>query len=140
MFLGREARLGPLLCLLFILVLFSVHIITMVAADADAPADDCGSGGGVARSTGTAPTAGEGKWCNLDVVTFDDDGSARLVAYLHAWHQYVDGSPDGYLWGQYHTKLRRTGSGWKFTELVLKIAGMIDFHRDHMHPIGRRPV
>lgn len=74
------------------------------------------------------------------MVTFDGDGSARLIAYLHAWHQYVDGSPDGYLWGQYHTKLRRTDSGWKFTELVLKIAGMIEFHRDHMHPIGRRPV
>jgi hypothetical protein len=74
------------------------------------------------------------------MVTFDDDDSATLIAYLHAWHRYRDGSPDGYLWGQYHTRLRRTDGGWKFTELVLKIAGMIDFHRERMHPIGRQPA
>ena len=71
------------------------------------------------------------------MVTVDGD-NATLIAYLYAWHRYHDGSPDGYLWGQYHTKLRRTPKGWRFTELVLKIAGMEDFHRSVMHPIGRR--
>lgn len=75
-----------------------------------------------------------------EMVTFDGDDAAQLIAYLHAWHRYCDGSPDGYLWGQYHTRLRRTDDGWKFSELVLKIAGMIDFHRARMHPIGRRPT
>lgn len=73
------------------------------------------------------------------MVTFGDDGTAQLIAYLYAWHRYRDSSPDGYLWGQYHTRLRRTDEGWKFTELVLKIAGQIDFHRETMHGIGRIP-
>lgn len=73
------------------------------------------------------------------MVTFVDDDTAELIAYLYAWHRYHDGSPDGYLWGQYHTKLRRTGGAWRFTELVLKIAGQLDFHRDEMHGIGRAP-
>jgi hypothetical protein len=70
------------------------------------------------------------------IVTIDGD-DATLIAYLYAWHRYHDGSPDGYLWGQYHTKLRKTPAGWRFTELVLKIAGMHEFHRGIMHPIGR---
>lgn len=72
-------------------------------------------------------------------VRFVEAGTAQAIAYLHAWHQYIDGSPDGYLWGQYHTRLRLTQDGWRFTHLTLKIAGMIDFHRTEMHPIGRCP-
>lgn len=72
-------------------------------------------------------------------VEFEANNSARAVAYLHAWHRYRDGSPDGYLWGQYHTRLRRANDGWKFTHMTLKVAGAVDFHRDSMHPIGRRP-
>ncbi len=72
------------------------------------------------------------------MVTIDGD-EATLIAYLYAWHRYVDGSPDGHLWGQYHTKLRRTQQGWSFYEMVLKGAGTVDFHRATMHPIGRRP-
>jgi hypothetical protein len=72
------------------------------------------------------------------MVSFIDDDTAELIAYLYAWHRYHDVSPDGYLWGQYHTKLKRTDDGWRFTELVLKIAGQVDFHRDTMHGIGRR--
>lgn len=71
------------------------------------------------------------------MVTVDGD-TATLVAYLYAWHRYHDGSPDGYLWGQYHTRLRRLDDGWRFTELVLRIAGQSEFHRSTMHPIGRR--
>ena len=72
-------------------------------------------------------------------VQFDNDDSARLVAYLHAWHRYHDGSPDGYLWGQYHTRLRRTEDQWRFAQMTLRIAGSVDFHRTSMHGIGRRP-
>lgn len=67
-----------------------------------------------------------------------DGHEAALVAYVYAWHRYVDGSPDGYLWGQYHTRLRRTHYQWLISELVLKAAGTVDFHRARMHPIGRR--
>ena len=72
-------------------------------------------------------------------VRFVDLETARAIAYLHAWHRYKDGSPDGYLWGQYHVRFRLTPGGWKFTHLTLKIAGMIHFHRGEMHPIGRLP-
>ena len=74
----------------------------------------------------------------VEMVTIDGD-EATLIAYLYAWHRYVDGSPDGHLWGQYHTKLRRTPEGWLLHEMVLTAAGTVDFHRASMHPIGRRP-
>ena len=72
-----------------------------------------------------------------ETVSVDGD-HATLIAYVYAWHRYVDGSPDGHLWGQYHTTLRRTQDGWAFSEMVLKSAGIVDFHRATMHPIGRR--
>lgn len=71
-------------------------------------------------------------------VEFDADDSARSIAYVFAWHSYRDGSPDGFLWGQYHTRLRRIGPGWKFTHMTLKVAGTTDFHRARMHSIGRK--
>ena len=63
---------------------------------------------------------------------------ARGITYLYAWHRYVDGSPDGELWGRYHHRFERTSTGWKIAELVLTAAGAVDFHRSTMHPIGRR--
>ena len=70
--------------------------------------------------------------------TFEDDDTARGITYLYAWHRYVDGSPDGELWGRYHHRFERTSDGWKIAELVLTAAGTVDFHRATMHPIGRR--
>ena len=32
--------------------------------------------------------------------TFDGDETAAGVAYVYAWHRYLDGSPEGYLWDQ----------------------------------------
>lgn len=72
-------------------------------------------------------------------IEFDGADSADAVAYVYAWHRYRDGSPDGHLWAQYHTHLRRTYDGWRIAELVLRAAGMVDFHRSTMHSIGRRP-
>jgi ketosteroid isomerase-like protein len=71
-------------------------------------------------------------------LTFDTPDDARAVTYLYAWHRYVDGSPDGELWGRYHHRFRRTDAGWRISELVLNAAGMVNFHRATMHPIGRR--
>jgi hypothetical protein len=71
-------------------------------------------------------------------ITFDGPADARAVTYLYAWHRYVDGSPDGELWGQYHHRFVRTADGWRISELVLVAAGAVDFHRATMHPIGRR--
>lgn len=71
-------------------------------------------------------------------IDFDGDESARVVAYVYAWHRYRDGSPDGYLWGQYHASLRNADDRWQFTRLKLKLAGSVDFHRNKYHSIGRR--
>jgi ketosteroid isomerase-like protein len=71
-------------------------------------------------------------------LTFEDDDTARGITYLYAWHRYVDGSPDGELWGRYHHRFERTEAGWKIAELVLTAAGAVDFHRSTMHPTGRR--
>jgi ketosteroid isomerase-like protein len=63
---------------------------------------------------------------------------ASSVSYLYAWHRYVDGSPDGELWGRYLHRFERTAQGWRISQLVLQAVGMLDFHRATMHPIGRR--
>ena len=71
-------------------------------------------------------------------LTFDGPDDAHGVAYLYAWHRYLDGSPDGELWARYHHRFVRTTAGWRIAELVLRAAGMSNFHRATMHPIGRR--
>ena len=71
-------------------------------------------------------------------ITLEGPDRARSVTYLYAWHRYVDGSPDGELWGRYRHRLVRTDAGWRISELLLEAAGMVDFHRATMHPIGRR--
>ena len=71
-------------------------------------------------------------------ITFEGADGARSVSYLYAWHRYVDGSPDGELWGCYLHRFARTDAGWRIAELVLQAAGTVDFHRSTMHPIGRR--
>ncbi len=72
------------------------------------------------------------------VIAFDGPDSATSVCYLYAWHRYRDRERTGELWGQYHHALRRTAQGWKIARLELRAAGTQDFHRDAMHPIGRR--
>jgi ketosteroid isomerase-like protein len=71
-------------------------------------------------------------------ITFDGADRARSVSYLYAWHRYVDGSPDGELWGRYRHSFVRTDSSWRISGLLLEAAGTVDFHRTRMHPIGRR--
>jgi ketosteroid isomerase-like protein len=71
-------------------------------------------------------------------ITLESPDHARAVSYLYAWHRYVDGSPDGELWGVYRHRFARTADGWRISELVLQAAGTLDFHRSTMHPIGRR--
>jgi hypothetical protein len=66
--------------------------------------------------------------------------SATASAYVYAWHQYVDGSPEGELWGQYHCTFRQEAGAWLIASLQLRAAGMRDFHRNTMHPVGRRQV
>ena len=69
----------------------------------------------------------------------DGPDSASGVAYVYAWHTYRSSGEAGEMWGQYHCRFRRTAGGWKIAEFVLKVAGMENFHRSTMHPIGRRP-
>lgn len=73
-------------------------------------------------------------------LTFEGPDRARGVTYLYAWHRYVDGSPDGELWGRYRHRFERTDAGWRIAELVLEAAGTVDFHRATMHPIGRQAL
>lgn len=75
---------------------------------------------------------------NVSIDLAGDGDRATARAYLYAWHRYRDGSPDGYLWGQYHAEVARTGDDWRFMSLQLRAAGMQDFHRSTMHPIDRR--
>jgi len=72
------------------------------------------------------------------VIRFEGPERASSVCYLYAWHRYRDGRPDSELWAQYHHDWRRTPEGWKIARLVLRAAGMEDFHRETMYPIGRR--
>jgi len=74
---------------------------------------------------------------NIQIV-FEGPAQAHSVTYLYAWHRYVDGSPDGELWGRYRHRFVRTDAGWRICELRLEAAGTVDFHRATMHPIGRR--
>lgn len=71
-------------------------------------------------------------------ITLDGSDAAHGRAYVYAWHRYVDGSPDGELWGRYGYRFVRTRDGWRISSLLLQAAGMVDFHRETMHPIGRR--
>jgi ketosteroid isomerase-like protein len=71
-------------------------------------------------------------------IGFEGADRARSVSYLYAWHRYVDGSPDGELWGRYRHAFARTREGWRISELRLEAAGTVEFHRAEMHPIGRR--
>lgn len=73
------------------------------------------------------------------LIDFDEADEASVVAYVHAWHRYLDGSPDGQLWGQYHLRCRRSGESWNITRLTLLATGLANFHREQMHPIGRQP-
>jgi ketosteroid isomerase-like protein len=71
-------------------------------------------------------------------ISFQGPDGARATSYVYAWHRYVDGSPDGELWGRYLHSFTRHGAGWRISSLVLQAAGSADFHRASMHPIGRR--
>ena len=71
-------------------------------------------------------------------ISFNGADRAESVTYLYAWHRYVDGSPDGELWGRYLHSFTRTDAGWRISRLVLQATGMLDFHRARMHSIGRQ--
>ena len=72
-------------------------------------------------------------------VSPDGVGEAAVTAYVYSWTSYRSGAPDGDMWGQYHCRVRRTPEGWRIAEMVLRVAGIKNFHRSSMHPIGRRP-
>ena len=71
-------------------------------------------------------------------IQFQGQDSAASICYLYAWHRYLETNEESELWGQYHHEFRRTPDGWKISRLVLRAAGMKNFHRENMHPIGRK--
>ena len=72
------------------------------------------------------------------MITFEGSDTARSLCYVDAWHRYRSGAPDGFLWGRYLHRFRRSEAGWRISALLLQAAGTIDFHRERMHGIGRR--
>ncbi len=72
------------------------------------------------------------------MIQFEGPDQATSICYLYAWTRYQKGNRDGELWGQYYQEFRRTAGGWKIAKLVLRAAGTDGFHRETMHPIGRR--
>lgn len=71
-------------------------------------------------------------------IRFDGPDQALSNCYLYAWHRYRADGAESELWGQYDHTFRRTPQGWKIASLRLSAVGMRNFHRDAMHPIGRR--
>jgi hypothetical protein len=45
-------------------------------------------------------------------IAFDGPDSAVVCSYVLAWHEAPDGST-ATMMGQYHDRVRRTGSGWR---------------------------
>ena len=72
------------------------------------------------------------------IIDFQSDDDAQVAAYVYAWHRYLDGSPDGHLWGQYHVRARRDSGAWGIAALTLRVVAVEDFHRTNMHTIDRR--
>jgi ketosteroid isomerase-like protein len=72
------------------------------------------------------------------IIDFEGADDARVTAYVYAWHRYLDGSPNGHLWGQYHVRARRSSGAWGIAALKLRVVAVEDFHRTNMHPIDRR--
>ena len=72
------------------------------------------------------------------IINFEGDNDADVTAYVYAWHRYLDGSPDGHLWGQYDVRARRSSGAWGIGALTLRVVAVEDFHRTRMHPIDRR--
>lgn len=92
---------------------------------------------GVARGLETLFAATSHHVSNIEI-TFDGPDAARSDCYLYAWQRYLDGRPEGELWGSYHHRFVRTEEGWRIALLVLTAAGARSFHRATMHGIGRR--
>lgn len=72
------------------------------------------------------------------VIRFEGPDAATSICYLYAWHRYLGSGAVSELWGQYHHSFRRAGAGWRISRLVLRAVAAKDFHRENMHPIGRR--
>lgn len=62
------------------------------------------------------------------VITFMDEDTVQCRSSLLAWHKYNRDRPDGYVFGQYHDRLVRTPTGWRFAVRELRHAGTVDFH------------
>ncbi len=72
------------------------------------------------------------------VIRFDGPDAATSICYLYAMQRYLGSDAVSELWGQYHHSFCRAGTGWQISRLVLRAVGMKDFHRENMHPSGRR--
>lgn len=72
------------------------------------------------------------------IVDFLGADEARAIAYVYAWHRYVADSTVGQMWGQYHLDVRRSADRWLIAAMTLRVVATEGFHRDRMHPIGRR--
>ncbi len=71
------------------------------------------------------------------VVEFVSPTEAKVRSIVIALHRYRKERPDGWLFGQYHDVVVKTGEGWKFKRRELRTTLTHDYHVKASNPIGR---
>lgn len=71
------------------------------------------------------------------IVRAEGPDAAQVSSYLYAWHRYVDGRPDGIVWGRYLDRCVRVGGAWSIERRALVLHGAEGFDRPHMHMLNR---
>jgi hypothetical protein len=71
------------------------------------------------------------------VFAVGNDGTAKSVSYVCAWHQWVESKPDSVVMGQYHDEFRLHEGQWRISKRVFKVAGQVN-QDSEWYPIGRR--
>jgi hypothetical protein len=66
-----------------------------------------------------------------------NDGTAKSVSYVYAWHRWVESKPDSIVMGQYHDEFRLHEGNWRISKRVFRVAGQVDLDAE-WYPIGRR--
>ena len=70
-------------------------------------------------------------------IDFTDAATAQVRSVLLAMHRYRRERPDGWMFGQYHDVVVKSGGVWQFKRRELRTTMGIDYHVKTSHPIGR---
>ena len=69
-------------------------------------------------------------------IRFDDDDSAQVRSYVHAWHERENGST-ATVYGQYHDRFVRSGAEWRIAERRMLMNGCDAGFTVDIHPFER---